>query len=610
MVKRLKTFVAAKPNLIAAVLLLTMFGLGATSMAGDSGIVDEVAHIPAGYSYLKYQDYRLNPEHPPLIKDLAAAPLLFMNLQFPTTNAAWTTDVNGQWESGWHFIYHDGNNADRVLFFARLPILLLALVLGWVLYRFTKNRFGTAAGLLTLFFYVLCPNVMAHSRFVTTDLGAAAFIFFSFITFLKYLELPTKKNLGIATVFFALAQLAKFSAVLLVPFYFALLLVAVIVWSDRGTWQKRLLGYLLGFIGMGIGALALIWLFYIPHVLSMPSDVQDALIRGSLVSDIWKPVVSFLTAINGNVLTRALVQYLLGVAMVVGRVAGGNTTYFLGQVTNQSFVWYFPVTYLIKTPVALLILILATFLAGVWRYLRKTPLRVWRNFVEYTRSHHVEFLALGFIAFYSYISISGNLNLGIRHLLPIFPFIFLLVGVKTVALVRSIGVTKVWPIVMVALLMVYYAGANVLAYPSYLSYMNELVGGTPNADKYLSDSSVDWGQDLKRLHDYVATRPEIKEIAVDYFGGGEPKYYFCDRVHDAAGKLVTDGTLGYDCSHSVYKEWHAQLGVPKGYIAVSETFLTNDIYWAAQRGDSGYSALRAMKPIAKIGGSIYVYNVQ
>lgn len=85
----------------AAALLAAMFGFGFTSMIGNSAIVDELAHIPAGYAYLHYHDYRLNPEHPPLMKDLAAIPLQFMNLKFPLDSSAWTTDVNGQWEVGW-----------------------------------------------------------------------------------------------------------------------------------------------------------------------------------------------------------------------------------------------------------------------------------------------------------------------------------------------------------------------------------------------------------------------------------------------------------------------------------------------------------------------------
>jgi hypothetical protein len=608
-VEQLKNFISKRSNIIAVLLLAGMFTLGVTSMMHDSAIDDEVAHIPAGYSYLKYHDYRLNPEHPPLIKELAATPLLFMNLQFPVTNPAWTTEVNGQWDVGWNFIYNYGNNADEILFWARLPILLLSLVCGWVLYRFVRNRFGIAAGLFALFLYVLEPNIMAHSRLVTTDLGATAFMLFSFITFIRWLEAPKPKNMVVATVFFALAQLAKFSSVLLIPFYVLITAVALVAWSDKHNWKQRFRTYFWGLLGIGGGGFALIILCYLPAVWSMPSNVQDALVRGSLVTPLWHPLVSFLTAINGSLVMRAIVQYLLGVAMVLGRITGGNTTYLFGQVTNQSFFWYFPVTYVMKTPVALLILIAATFGTGVWAYLRKTPFKVWSNLVSYARNHHVESTSFAFIIFYGIVALRSNLDLGIRYILPIFPFVFILVAVKTVELVRRFDKKKVWAAAGLAILMVYYLGANLFAYPSYLPYVNELFGGTPAASKYLSDSSVDWGQDLIRLRDYVKANPQIKKIAVDYFGGGLPQYYFCDRAYDATGHLIQT-INGYDCSHSVYIPWRAQYGLYHGYMAVSETYLTNDIYYAAQRGDQGYAALRKMKPIAKIGGSIYVYHVQ
>jgi hypothetical protein len=602
-VKQLMMLVKKYHYLVAGALLALMFGLGATSMAHDSAIVDELAHIPAGYSYLQYHDYRLNPEHPPLIKDLAAVPLQFMPLSFPIDNPAWTTDVNGQWESGWHFLYHDGNNANAILFWARLPILLLAIVFGAVLYWFVRQRFGTGVGLLAVFLYSLEPNILAHARFVTTDLGAAAFMFISFIFFVRFMEKPNRINAIWATVFLAAAQLAKFSAVLLIPWFIVMVVVAVALWPSYESWKQRLWVYGGGLVAIGAGALLLVWLFYLPQTWSMPADVQYRLVDGSLKYSNWHVVGMKLVSFNHIPGVKALVQYLLGVMMVFSRVAGGNTTFFLGQVSNQSFVWYFPVTYLIKTPVAFLFLLATAVVGALVRYFRKSPAQVLDNLRVFARKHFVRLSMFAFVVIYSYVSITGNLNLGIRHLLPMLPFILVLVSYEVVSLGRKRGA---WPVVMLAVLMGWYAASNFLAYPSYLSYFNELIGGPGNADKYVSDSSVDWGQDLLRLQDYVKTN-HIEHIAVDYFGGGEPRYYFCDRLHTPDGALIKDST-GYDCTHSPYIEWHAQNGLYKGYMAVSETYLTNDIYWSKQRGDAGYGALRAMTPVAKIGSSIYIYK--
>ena len=128
-------------SLAACLMLGVMFILMFFSSWNDAATFDEVAHIPAGYSYLTQKEYRLNPEHPPLIKDLAAFPLLYLNLNFPTDIKAWTTDTNGQWDMGRIFLYESGNDPDKILRFSHFPIMLLALIFGWLL-------FGDATALL------------------------------------------------------------------------------------------------------------------------------------------------------------------------------------------------------------------------------------------------------------------------------------------------------------------------------------------------------------------------------------------------------------------------------------------------------------------------------
>jgi hypothetical protein len=592
--------------IVAAALLMAMLVMGIGSMRNDSAIVDEIAHIPAGYSYVAKQDYRLNPEHPPLMKDLAGMPLLALNPRFPDDIAAWKTEVNGQWESGWHFLYHDGNNADSILFWSRLPILLTAIAFGAALYVISRRLLGTAAALVVLALYSFDPNIIAHARFVTTDLGAAATFFLAIVSFYYWLRRPTYKRLALATGLFALAQVTKFSAILLAPFFIGLIVWALLTKQNGKKWQELWKTYAFGYVLLGIGSLILIWLFYIPHVLNMSKEVQDVLIRGSLTNSIHKPIVDVLTAMNGNVVTRALVQYILGLVMVFTRVAGGNTTYFLGEVTNQSFRWYFPVTYAIKTPLPLLIAIFGGLAAGIWSLAQTSFRGILTRFSAYSRRHGMEVISLAFIAFYSFISITGNLNLGIRHLLPIFPFICFVVGSVSVRLVRRFN--NVYVTRAAFALLASYMVLTVATYPSFVSHFNQLIGGGANADKYVSDSSVDWGQDFKRLQAYIDARPEMGVVHIDYFGGAEPRYYMCDRVFDDNGELVRNAN-GYDCTGSRFKQWRANYGLPSGYLAVSETYLANDRWAAKLRGDRGYADLYTMQPIAKIGNSIYIFKL-
>lgn len=596
----------------AAAMLVVMFGLGVTAMVGNSAIVDEVAHIPSGYSYLHYGDYRLNPEHPPLIKDLAALPLQFMRLKFPEDQPSWTTDVNGQWEAGWNFLYHLGNNADMILFWSRLPILLLAIGFGAFLYWYVRKRWGTAVGLLALFFYAFSPNLLAHSALVTTDLGASVFMFLAIITFARFAEKPSVGNMFLLSLALAGAQLAKFSSVLLYPFLGLVTLGLVWVGTHPKTALERFNTYTAGFITASGLSVIWIWIFYTPHVWNMPQQVQDRLIEGSLYGPWQVTIGHWLTQINDVAFFKPIVQYILGLAMVFGRVSGGNVTYFNGEVTNQSFHMYFPELFLVKTQVALLLLMILAAAFAVYRLVKRGKIQtLWARFTEHFRTHVLEWTLGVYALFYFAVSVAGNLNLGIRHILPVYIPLFILVAVTIVRRIRVMPKVQWRPMAMaaIALMLVWYGGSTVAAHPSYLSYFNELIGGPGNADKYFSDSSVDWGQDLKRLKEYVDAHPEINHVAVDYFGGGVPEYYFCQRKLDDRGQIIATAA-GYDCSHSVYEGWHTQNGRYTGqYIAVSETFLENDRWYSEINATEGYDYLRAMEPIAKVGYSIYVYKL-
>jgi hypothetical protein len=227
------------------------------------------------------------------------------------------------------------------------------------------------------------------------------------------------------------------------------------------------------------------------------------------------------------------------------------------------------------------------------------------------RGHVLEWTTVGFSLFYFAVSVAGNLNLGVRHILPIYIPLFVVVSVQVVRWLRRLRrpLVRLGSQVGVALLLVWYGASTALAAPYFLPYFNELIGGSANADKYFSDSSVDWGQDLKRLKAYVADHPEIKKIGIDYFGGGAPEYYFCNRKYDSNGQLIASAA-GYDCTGSVYEPWHAQNGrYPGQYIAVSETFLENDRWYSEHLHQPGYDWLRQYTPVAKVGYSIYVFKL-
>src|SRR3989339_1132224 len=218
---------------IVAAILAIMLAISIGTALGDAAIMDEVAHIPSGYSYIKYHDYRLNPEHPPILKDLAGIPLQFLNVTFPTDEQFWATDANGQWNAGWRFMYLPGNDTEKIIFWSRFPIVLLSLLLGFFIFKWAKELFGVKAGLLALVLYAFDPNILGHNHYVTTDLGIAAFSVFAFYFFVRYLKNPTWKTIFWAGIFLGLAALTKYSSVMLFPVFGLALILSALARKEK-----------------------------------------------------------------------------------------------------------------------------------------------------------------------------------------------------------------------------------------------------------------------------------------------------------------------------------------------------------------------------------------
>jgi len=572
-------------NIIAAVFFIFVFTIAFLSVKDDSLIMDEVAHLPAGYSYLTQQDMRLNPEHPPLIKDLAAFPLLFIrNIKFPSEISAWKSDINGQWDFGRYFLYKTGNPADKMILLGRIPMILILVLLGFYMYKWTKESFGNKAALLALFLFSFSPTLLTHGRYITTDLGAALGITLATYYFLKVLKLPSKKNTTLAGIFFGIAELLKFSTILLIPFFIFLGFVWWLIkcGSFKQIFKTLALVFVIGFI--------LIWPVYQFHTWNYPAEKQVSdtqLYLKDTMGFIKKPI---LWASDKPIL-RPYALYLTGVSMIFHRVAGGNTTYFLGEVSNIGWRSYFPIVYLIKEPLAFHILTLIAILYSIWLARTFISKDCKNRIIEWLKSHFTEFSMISFITLYWLVSIKGNLNIGVRHLLPVFPFTILLVSGSIANLMKEPGLKL--KCFLLAFLISWQAVSVMSLYPHFMAYFNELSGGPDSGYKYVVDSNLDWGQDLKRLTDWVDTN-NIDKIYLDYFGGGDPQYYLGEKFSPWWGERNPEE-------------------LPKGsYLAVSASFLQGG------RGkkipglvapEGYYLWLNKYTPIAKIGYSIFIYKI-
>ncbi|HEX4104384.1 MAG TPA: glycosyltransferase family 39 protein, partial [Candidatus Paceibacterota bacterium] len=417
----------------------------------DSAIVDELAHIPAGYGYVHDLSYNLNPEHPPLIKALAALPVLFINPTFPTTSTAWTTEVNGEWDMGYQFLYGVGNNANEIIDTARvLPILITLLVVLFI-WLLARGLMGDWWALLPATLFALSPTVLAQGHYVTTDVGAAFGTIFSFYYFLKYVEKPSRKYLWFAGLSFGVAQLTKFSTPLLIPLYILLAFVlwlrnTIIDWHSararvktfflRGLkWLWRLiLIFAIGYVCIVYPVYFLFTVNYSPA--KQLSDTQYLL--GSFAGgatpagQLCNGMRCFADAdifMAHSTLLRPYAEYLLGLLMSLQRVDGGNTIYFLGQIRESGGWIYFPVLFLIKETIPTLIIVLLALVLALWWMLRRDKREGrgrWRRIIDYIGVNFAEFSMALFIIIYWGYSMQAPLNIGFRHLLPTLPFIYIL----------------------------------------------------------------------------------------------------------------------------------------------------------------------------------------
>ena len=617
----------------------------------ESAIMDELAHIPAGYGYVRYLDFRLNPEHPPLVKALAGVPLLFAGVKFPTEHSSWQTDVNGQWESGNQFFYFSGNDADRLVQTARFGPIFLTLLLIVLIYVWSAELMGRWWALLPTVLFGLSPHVLAHGHYVTTDIAAAFGVVLATYFFIRMLHSPTKRSVLFAGLAFGIAQSGKFSAVLLVPYFIVLAAVYAGAQGFRAAqgmaWFARLKtvaaaktrSIVRTFIVIALGYLVIVYPLYALFTVNYPVEKQVsdtslilASFGGGPTSEgaACKPV-RCLADLNiwmaGNPALRPFGEYLLGVLMVLQRSSGGNTNYFLGEVSASGWHYYFPVVYAAKEPLPVLILVLTALIGGciaVWRAASASGRRSFRRFMDWLGVNFAEFAMLLFIVFYWVWSMKSPLNIGFRHLFPTLPFIYILTAGFWKQFATSIALPRTGTLVgalwhgmravlssslkylATIVLIVWFLLSVLVGYPYYLSYFNELAGGTTAGYRVVTDSNYDWGQDLARLREFVAAHPEIDRIGVDYFGGGNPRYYVGEKEENwwsSRGNPVESGIR---------------------WLAVS----VNTLQGATQKGVSGFerkpedeyrwlTALRPPKPGMgnvpepdyRVGTSLFIYKL-
>ncbi|MFZ0889542.1 MAG: phospholipid carrier-dependent glycosyltransferase [Candidatus Binataceae bacterium] len=578
------------------------------SVRFDSATFDEPNHIARGFGYL-HGECGLSPQHPPLFELLSAftaESMLHPRLPSPSTYLQDVAQGDAR-ALGDSLLFTAGNDADQMLFWSRVPAMVLSTVVGAMIYLVGLEAFDPSTALIATLLYAFSPTVLAHSRYATTDIAAVFGFLVGIVSYMAFLERPSRIRTLLAGLALGVALLTKFSTSLLFIVY-PILLAEWLIATVHGDLRQCVRGaapLIARSVALGAIAGVVVWGIYGCLMINCPVDEQAVRTRLWLSdADCPAALAWLITEVSSTSFIRPLGQYLLGIAIAHGHVANGPAypVYFMGMMARGGSYGYFPILYSLKEPLPVHLLtvigVSATLLSA-----RRAFAHMHEGFAEWMRGHFVEIGLASFVVTYWLVAVSSNLNLGIRHLLPTFPAIYLLVVRRLVAWIERdrpqtalgldgrvlAGFLAMGPRgMLVAGLLAWLISESFLIYPHYLSYYNEVAGGSWNGHWYAAESNYDWGQDYRGLQWFVRGEG-IERIAVDGFESASLRYY-----------------LG-----GAYIPWRSALGPPHGWFAISIT--RRDKAWARAPGgrlrDRGsYAWLRGVAPVGRIGYCIWLYK--
>ncbi|MFA6391432.1 MAG: glycosyltransferase family 39 protein [Patescibacteria group bacterium] len=602
---------------LVVLLLAVMFFMEFTSALKESQTIDEGSHLASGYSYITTGNFKLNPEHPPLIKEISAIPLLFLPIEAPLNHPSW--EEQNQWEFGRQFLYNNTADADLILLLGRIPTMLLSLLLGVLIYKWATRIWGRNTGLIALILYVFEPNILAHSRYVTTDLGATLLFFLTIYCLDRYFISFSRKSLFLFVFVFAVAQFVKFSAIILYIFFIIFTILKTIhKKTSQFTFSHFskiiLLLLLMTFIlGSFVYGFSRTIPFTDPDVQYFYNNKISAEELAELQNN--DPLIAKLRSLadpstkTGSMLYRIAENtavpgyyYIKGLFTLFSHNYWGHMSYLNGNFSNVGFWNYFPVTFLIKTPLAMIIILsLGIYLFFFRHYKKNTISKIKNDLINLIPSknikHKLHFreLLANIAKFYRNIpftywlliltpilyflwSMTSKINIGHRHVLIIYPFLILLSArVITYLFQNRNRYIKILSFILLS----WYIVSTILIYPNFLAYFNESIGGPKNGSKYVTDSNIDWGQDVIKLKRYLDAN-NINEYYFTYFGSLWTSYY--GIPFQPVPRLTNQ----------------EELDKLDRIVAISISALYSN--------DGTYKALRSIEPDDRIGYSINIYD--
>jgi hypothetical protein len=514
----LKTMQSPTAPVVWLLLLMALLAGGAAWR--ESVTIDEIAHTGAGVSYLQKLDMRMNEEHPPLAKMLAALPLVLRRAHADYSDISWTfsgermfNEYLGEWVFGHSFLLR-WNDPISTLTWARAPMLLVMLLLGYVLYGCGMRLGGSPwGGLLCLIAYATMPVFLAFGPLVITDITVTLFWILAIWQLPQMWKSPSRRQVLYFGLAMAGAFLSKFSSGLLF-FAFPAVAVSMRFWplpdqptekKERRAWRWRAWGNI---ARATLWASLLVYLVYLIFSWNEPTDSFTVIphfpaspFLRRLLMPIWKYL-------------RGLIGFAFG--------AGSRPTYILGHPYSHGVWFYFPVLTLLKSPLAFLLLVALTIaIASVIKTRRRTPFSAIPAGMEL----HWRCLWVSLVIF-TVACMLNRLDISIRHFsIPLALMILLLAPLPRMLehlQSENWGAARVagWATIILAASLMFTA---IRAYPNYFSFINSLSMGRPGY-ALVNDSNLDWNHALPEVESFVK-RQGLKLVLLDEYGFSDPHAY-------------------------------------------------------------------------------------
>lgn len=511
---------------LAVSLLLIVHYLLAVSAAWQKSITfDEHMHLTQGV--LRW----LRPQHPfPAMNGLVAQslgglPSVAAGVTLPDTESMAWRELD-QFQQATAILYTSGNDPVAMLRRGRAATALLSVACGLLTFLWAREIFGTTGGLLSLTLYVFSPATLANGPLVTADMAAAFLFLASTYTFWRVTHRTSWRALAASGAALGLLLITKTSSVLIAPIFALIFLTRV--FAGPGI-ALRLAGFpsasfesplrraaaMAALLAVhGIIACAFLWTFY-DFVTLGPNlqEVAGELRTGS--SDLSETARSWKLSAVETLAGTALLPHAFLEALRMTFFASESTPAFLaGRYSFEGFRWFFPFAFLVKTPVGILALILMALGGAVWAFVSDRA-KTQRGLYQVAP---IVFL----VAVYGLSAVGMKMNIGVRHILPIYAPLIILCGASA----RWLSVGSRWTRWAVLALVGSTVGSAAVAYPHYLAYFNLPSGGSARGYRLLVDSSLDWGQDLPALKHWLTGHRRPEEVLyLSYFGTGQPAIY-------------------------------------------------------------------------------------